>query len=105
MEKLTTFEKHLDRQYGKTGTSNKIDTNGKYSKKKYIASFVGFTPADNPEITLLIVIDQPTLKYYGGTVAAPAFKKIAQETLNYLNIAPENDSNKFRVRLINEVSG
>lgn len=90
---------------GKTGTSRKIDESGKYSKKKHIASFTGFTPADNPEISVLIVIDEPKTKYHGGTVAAPAFKKIAQESLNYLNIAPDSNSNKFQVQLINEVSG
>jgi len=63
---------------GKTGTSQKIGKDGTYAEDKYIASFAGFTPAENPEIAILVVIDEPIEKYYGGIVAAPAFKKIAR---------------------------
>ena len=82
---------------GKTGTARKLDEKGQYSESKHVASFVGFTPARNPAIALLVIIDEPKEIYYGGVVAAPLFKKIAQQTLNYLNIAPENDTTKFRV--------
>jgi cell division protein FtsI (penicillin-binding protein 3) len=82
---------------GKTGTARKVDEKGQYSETKHVASFVGFTPARNPEIAMLVIIDEPQGKYYGGIVAAPLFKKIAQQTLNYLNVAPENDTTKFRV--------
>ena len=75
---------------GKTGTARKLDEKGKYSNSKHIASFIGFTPAENPEIAILVVIDEPRKKYHGGMVAAPVFKKIAQQTLNYLN-APLDD--------------
>ena len=51
---------------GKTGTSKKIGKDGTYSDDKYIASFAGFTPAENPEIAILVVVDEPTEKYYGG---------------------------------------
>ncbi len=89
----------LDRYsvFGKTGTTRKLDETGKYSDSKHVASFVGFTPAQNPEIAVLVIIDEPQEKYYGGIVAAPVFKKISQQTLNYLNVPPEGDTTKFRV--------
>ena len=90
---------------GKTGTARKIDKNGKYSSNKHIASFVGFAPVDKPEIAILVIIDEPKKRYYGGIVAAPVFKKIAQQTLNYLNIPPGGGTTKFRVSLDNEVKG
>ncbi|MEJ2476432.1 MAG: penicillin-binding protein 2 [Desulfobacterales bacterium] len=74
---------------GKTGTAKKIGPDGTYSDDDYIASFVGFTPVDNPAITVLIIINEPRKQYYGGVVAAPAFRRIAQETLNYLNVHPD----------------
>jgi len=82
---------------GKTGTVRKLDENGKYSKTKHTASFIGFAPADNSEIAILVIIDEPQGKYYGGIVAAPVFKQIAQQSLNYLNVPPEADTTKFRV--------
>ena len=82
---------------GKTGTARKLDDKKEYSETKHVASFVGFTPASSPEIAILVVIDEPKEKYYGGIVAAPIFKTIAQQTLSYLNVAPENDTIKFRV--------
>ena len=90
---------------GKTGTTRKLDENGKYSDSKHMASFVGFTPADHPEIAILVVIDEPKETYYGGAVAAPVFKDIAQQTLSYLNIAPESNKTKFRVSVGTKVSG
>lgn len=74
---------------GKTGTAKKIGADGTYSDDDYIASFVGFTPVDNPAITVLVIINEPRKQYYGGVVAAPAFRRIAQETLNYLNVHPD----------------
>ncbi len=82
---------------GKTGTAQKINEEKTYEEGKYIASFVGFTPAENPEITVLVVINEPKKQYYGGIVAAPAFRKIARETLNYLNIPPEKSSRQLAV--------
>ncbi|MBW2738659.1 MAG: penicillin-binding protein 2 [Deltaproteobacteria bacterium] len=79
---------------GKTGTAQKIDEKGTYSDEKYIASFLGFIPAENPEITVLVVIDEPQGKHFGSIVAAPAFKKIAYETVNYMNI-PLTVDNSF----------
>jgi cell division protein FtsI (penicillin-binding protein 3) len=90
---------------GKTGTARKIDESGNYSNAKHVASFVGFTPSDNAEIAIVVVIDEPQKEYYGGTVAAPAFKKIAQETLNYLGIPPQDTIDQLRVSRDSEVSG
>jgi len=90
---------------GKTGTARKLDENGKYSNSKHTASFIGFTPAHNPEIAILVIIDEPRGKYYGGIVAAPVFKKIAQQTLNYLNVPPDGGTTRFRVSVGSEAKG
>jgi cell division protein FtsI (penicillin-binding protein 3) len=90
---------------GKTGTARKLDESGQYSDSKHMASFIGFTPSENPEIAILVVIDEPGENYYGGVVAAPVFKKIAQQTLSYLNVAPEGSATKFRVAITDKVSG
>ena len=90
---------------GKTGTARKLDEDGKYSDSRHMASFVGFAPADRPAIAILVVIDEPKETYYGGAVAAPVFKDIAQQTLSYLNIAPESDKTKFRVSVTTQASG
>jgi cell division protein FtsI (penicillin-binding protein 3) len=82
---------------GKTGTTQKINNEGTYAEGKYIASFIGYTPAENPAIAILVIIDEPREKYYGGIVAAPAFKKIAHETLNYMNIPPKSQLNQFAI--------
>jgi len=75
---------------GKTGTAKKLAEDGTYSDNDYIASFIGFTPSEDPAICALVIIDEPRKKYYGGIVAAPAFRRIAQETLNYLNVHPDS---------------
>ena len=68
-----------------------------YAKGKYISSFIGFVPDENPEIVIIVVIDEPQGKYYGGIVAAPAFRKIAQESLSYMNISPRSSEEKLLV--------
>jgi cell division protein FtsI (penicillin-binding protein 3) len=80
---------------GKTGTARKLNKNGTYSTTTHIASFVGFTPAENPKLSILVIIDEPKGKYYGGTVAAPVFRRIAREALNYLNIPPGSGRKQF----------
>ncbi len=70
---------------GKTGTTQKM-VSGSYSKSNYYASFVGYYPADNPQICLLVCLDRPQNSYYGGAVAAPVFKNIA---LRWASISPE----------------
>ena len=78
------------RVVGKTGTAQKADlVEGGYAEDKYIASFVGFVPAENPEIAVLVVIDEPQKNHYGGVVAAPVFRRIIRETLRYLKVPPE----------------
>jgi cell division protein FtsI (penicillin-binding protein 3) len=74
---------------GKTGTAQKVDSSTKrYSATKRTASFVGFVPADNPRLTILVIIDEPKTSSYGGVVAAPAFREIAHQSLCYLKVAP-----------------
>ena len=76
---------------GKTGTAQKIDPNGHYSHTRFIASFVGFAPIERPAFVIVVTVDEPHGKYYGGEVAAPVFQKIAQKTLRYLSILPDQD--------------
>ena len=71
---------------GKTGTAQKAGRGG-YGDK-VVASFGGYVPADRPQLAILVVIDEPKGAEYGGTVAAPVFKEIAESTLRYLNVAP-----------------
>jgi len=74
---------------GKTGTAQKVDpVTHTYSPTKRIGSFVGFVPADKPKLTIAIIIDEPQGVKYGGVVAAPAFRSIAQNALAYLKIQP-----------------
>ena len=63
---------------GKTGTSQKIGPNGRYSKSDYIASFCGYYPANEPEIAMIVIIDRPRKSIYGGVNAAPVFKRITE---------------------------
>ncbi len=73
---------------GKTGTANKIDPNTGEYDARYVASFVGYVPADKPELLVAVVVDEPSGAYYGGAVAAPAFEQIGRFSLQYLGIAP-----------------
>jgi cell division protein FtsI (penicillin-binding protein 3) len=74
---------------GKTGTSQKRDpASGRYSHTKFVASFVGFAPAQDPRVAILIALDEPRGAYYGGAVAAPVFREIAREVLQYLGVPP-----------------
>ena len=81
----------------KTGTAQKIDSTGAYSKAHFIASFVGFAPASRPAVTILVTIDSPVGAIHGAEVAAPAFKQIAEETLSYLSIPQDNPSPPLQV--------
>jgi cell division protein FtsI (penicillin-binding protein 3) len=78
---------------GKTGTAQKVsaDTKG-YAKNKYLSTFTGFAPLENPELSILVVIDEPQKQHFGGTVAAPVFKSIMAEAFAYLNIPPEKNN-------------
>jgi len=74
---------------GKTGTAQKIAENGEYAKGRYISSFIGFAPEENPRVAIAVILNEPQKDHYGGIVAAPAFRNIAQEILNYLNVPVE----------------
>jgi cell division protein FtsI (penicillin-binding protein 3) len=72
---------------GKTGTAQKMDPNtGTYSATQFIASFVGFAPVNTPAITVLVALDSPAGGYHGGDVAAPIFKRVAEQVLGYLDV-------------------
>ncbi len=75
---------------GKTGTAQKAKRFEKgYSDTAYTAVFVGFAPQNNPQLTVVVIVDEPQKHHYGGVVAAPAFKTILEKSFNYLNIAPD----------------
>lgn len=90
---------------GKTGTARKVDENGQYTNDRHLASFVGFAPADEPRVSVLVVIDEPKGQITGGAVAAPVFRKIAQSALNILNVPPRPATEKLRVSLENGGKG
>ncbi len=72
---------------GKTGTAQKIDVRTHtYSKTKYIASFVGFAPVNNPAITIAVIVDSPVGSHFGRSVSAPVFQELAQKVLEYLGV-------------------
>jgi cell division protein FtsI/penicillin-binding protein 2 len=73
---------------GKTGTAQKSGPGG-YLDGKYFSSFIGFLPADDPEICISVVMDDPKHGYYGGMTCAPIFKNIAERAANYLNVRPD----------------
>ncbi len=76
------------RAAGKTGTAQKI-VDGHYSNTRYVSSFIGFAPLPNPRITVLVQIDEPKGSIYGGTVSAPVFQKITQQSLLQLKVPPD----------------
>jgi cell division protein FtsI (penicillin-binding protein 3) len=72
---------------GKTGTAQKVDPNtGAYSKTKYIGSFAGFAPVNNPQIVVTVILDSAVGLHQGGQVSAPVFKRISQQVLEYLHV-------------------
>jgi cell division protein FtsI/penicillin-binding protein 2 len=77
---------------GKTGTANIATENGGYKPDAYISSFAGVAPLDDPEIAVLVKIDEPKDVPWGTVVAAPAFNRLAQQTLTYLNIPPTEEA-------------
>ncbi len=72
---------------GKTGTAQKA-VRGGYSADRFVASFAGYVPADRPRLVILVVIDDPRGEQYGGVIAAPVFREIAEATLRYLGVSP-----------------
>jgi len=84
---------------GKTGSAQKIDPNtGRYSPTQLIASFTGFAPINNPAVAILVSLDSPIGLHEGGMVAAPVFKRIAEQVLPYLEISPDVPINERLVQ-------
>jgi cell division protein FtsI (penicillin-binding protein 3) len=75
---------------GKTGTAQKIDPRtGTYSASRFVASFTGYVPADNPQLAMIVVVDEPQGDAWGGAVAAPVFSRVGEQVLSYLGV-PSN---------------
>ena len=90
---------------GKTGTAEKSKPGGGYLSNEYIASFIGFAPAVNPRLVCMVIVDAPQgYPYYGGWVAAPAFKNIMEDALQYLEVpmhkSQENDKTLEKVEYV-----
>ncbi len=81
---------------GKTGTAQKIDPlTGGYSAMRMVSSFVGFLPADDPKLAILVVVDEPQTEHWGGTVAAPVFQRIAAQAVRHLGIVPKTEQGQI----------
>jgi cell division protein FtsI/penicillin-binding protein 2 len=75
---------------GKTGTAQKIDSRtGRYSATQFVSSFVGYVPANNPRLAMIVLIDEPRGESWGGTVAAPVFNRVGEQVLNYLGVSSD----------------
>lgn len=81
---------------GKTGTAQKADLlTGGYSATRTVSSFVGFLPADDPKLCILVMVDEPQTVHWGGTVAAPVFQRIAAQAVRHLGILPKTEENQI----------
>ena len=83
---------------GKTGTAQRVDPQGGYTPGKYVVSFCGFLPAENPEFVGLILVDDAsnlTTRNYGGLVAAPIFSRVAERAARYLDLVPNSTQDIF----------
>ena len=87
---------------GKTGTAQKVE-NGTYSDSQYVASFVGFAPAERPKLLVAVVVDEPQYVHVGGAVAAPVFGQIASFALPYLGISGACPDPEVPVDLVGEL--
>jgi cell division protein FtsI (penicillin-binding protein 3) len=73
---------------GKTGTAQKVDpATGKYSMEHFTASFIGIVPAERPRLVVAVVLDEPTIGHYGGDLAGPVFRRVAEASLRYLGVS------------------
>lgn len=82
---------------GKTATAQKVDpATGKYSEDRYTASFVGFVPAEKPRLVVAVVLDEPMIGRYGGDLAGPVFRRVAEASLRYLGVPPSNAVPKIK---------
>jgi cell division protein FtsI (penicillin-binding protein 3) len=90
---------------GKTGTAQKVDSvTGGYSVDKRLSSFVGFVPANEPKLVILVMIDEPQEKTYGGLVAAPVFSRIASQALTHMQVPPTQQVRRDQNRPLPEVA-
>lgn len=81
---------------GKTGTAQKADyAHGGYAAGKWVATFVGFVPADRPRLVISVAIDEPVIDHYGGVVAGPVFRRIALESLRHLGVPPSHGGGRL----------
>ncbi len=87
---------------GKTGTAQKYEAGVGYGGHKYFASFIGFLPADKPELLIGVMVDEPKRSYYGAQVAAPLFKRIAERALQILDRLPKREIVKTEIPMIKE---
>jgi cell division protein FtsI (penicillin-binding protein 3) len=81
---------------GKTSTAQKVDpATGKYSTDKYTAVFVGFVPVEHPRLVVAVVLDEPMIGRYGGDLAGPVFRRVAEASLRYLGVTPSAGAAKL----------
>jgi len=81
---------------GKTGTAQKVDPlTGGYSATRTVSSFVGFLPADDPKLAILVMVDEPQTVHWGGAVAAPVFQRIAAQAVRHLGILPRTEGKQI----------
>ena len=86
---------------GKTGTAQKVDpATGRYSKTKYVGSFAGFAPVNNPAVSIIVVLDSAQGLHQGGQVSAPVFARIAQQVLAYLHVPHDADLKRDQFKLL-----
>ncbi|MDD3888766.1 MAG: stage V sporulation protein D [Syntrophomonadaceae bacterium] len=89
------------RMAGKTGTAQKIAPTGGYMANEFVASFIGFAPADKPRLVCLVVVDAPKgYPYYGGWVAAPVVREICKDAFRYLEVTPDQSENQEKVEKV-----
>ena len=89
---------------GKTGTAQKV-INGSYAQGHYVCSFIGMAPADDPEIVVLAIVDEPTgVMQFGSTTAGPIIKEVMSNTLKYLGVEPEYTEEEKSENIKNKVS-
>jgi cell division protein FtsI (penicillin-binding protein 3) len=81
---------------GKTSTAQKVDpATGRYSTEKFTAVFVGFVPVERPRLVVAVVLDEPMIGHYGGDLAGPVFRRVAESSLRYLGVTPSPGAAKI----------
>ena len=80
---------------GKTSTAQKVE-GGKYSMEKFTAVFTGFVPAERPRLVIAVVLDEPMIGHYGGDLAGPVFRRVAESTLRYLGVTPSASAARLK---------